>query len=200
MRLANTLDLRDGGTAEHCRAVGTFARNTAMALGLPPDRVERIHAAGVLHDLGKLAIADAVLHKPEALDEDEWNEVMRHPEIGARILEIAGARDIAEWVRAHHERIDGRGYPNGIGGQQIPLEARIVAVADAYEAMIADRPYRAGMPAAAACEELIRCSGTQFDPAVVDALLASLERDTGALGTAPLSDVDGSMFALATAE
>jgi diguanylate cyclase (GGDEF)-like protein len=175
MLLAETLDLRDARTAEHSRTVGTFARHTAVALGLEPDRVDRIHAAGVLHDLGKLGIADAILHKPGALDEGEWKEIMRHPEIGARILEHAGMGDIAAWVRAHHERLDGDGYPKGIGGQQIPLEARILAVADAYEAMIADRPYRDGMPAGAACDELVRCSGTQFDPAVVDAFLAALE-------------------------
>ena len=90
MLLAETLDLRDAGTAQHSRTVGTFARHTAVALGLEPDRVERIHAAGVLHDLGKLGIADAILHKPGALDDGEWKEIMRHPEIGARILEHAG--------------------------------------------------------------------------------------------------------------
>jgi diguanylate cyclase (GGDEF)-like protein len=185
MLLAETLDMRDAGTAEHSRTVGTFAKHTAAALGLPPDRIERIHAAGVLHDLGKLGIADAILHKPGALDDGEWKEIMRHPEIGARILEHAGMRDIAGWVRAHHERIDGGGYPRGIRGQQIPLEARILAVADAYEAMVADRPYRVGMPGAAAREELIRCSGTQFDPAVVDAFLAALERGDEELDSRP---------------
>jgi HD-GYP domain-containing protein (c-di-GMP phosphodiesterase class II) len=200
IRLANKLDRRDAITAEHSRTVGTFARQTALALGLSPYRVERIHAAGVLHDLGKLAIADAILHKPGPLDEDEWWEIRRHPEVGARILEIAGARDIAEWVKAHHERVDGHGYPNGISGRQIPLEARILAVADAYEAMIADRPYRAGMTSADACEELVRCSGTQFDPAVVDAFLASLADGTDDVGADPFADADGSAFALATAE
>jgi diguanylate cyclase (GGDEF)-like protein len=185
MLLAETLDLRDAGTAEHSRTVGTFAKHTAVALGLEPDRVERIHAAGVLHDLGKLGIADAILHKPGSLDEGEWKEIMRHPEIGARILEHAGMGDIAAWVRAHHERLDGNGYPKGIRGHQIPLEARILAVADAYEAMIADRPYRDGMPGVAACEELMRCSGTQFDPAVVDAFLAALERGDEELDSEP---------------
>jgi HD-GYP domain-containing protein (c-di-GMP phosphodiesterase class II) len=129
----------------------------------------------VLHDLGKLGIADAILHKPGALDDLEWKEIRRHPEIGARILEHAGLSDIAGWVRAHHERIDGRGYPTGIAGEDIPIEARILAVADAYEAMVADRPYRAGMPASEAREELTRCAGTQFDQAVVDAFLGALD-------------------------
>jgi diguanylate cyclase (GGDEF)-like protein len=175
MLLAETLDLRDAGTAQHSRTVGAYARHTAAALGLSPDRVERIQAAGVLHDLGKLGIADAILHKPGALDDAEWKEIQRHPEIGARILEHAGLEDIAAWVRAHHERVDGRGYPKGLAGERIPLEARILAVADAYEAMVADRPYRAGIAPADACAELIRCAGTQFDPAVVDAFLNSLD-------------------------
>jgi diguanylate cyclase (GGDEF)-like protein len=187
MLLAETLDLRDAGTAQHSRTVGAFAKRTATGLGLDAERVERIHAAGVLHDLGKLGIADAILYKPGPLDDDEWKEIMRHPEIGARILEHAGLSDIACWVRAHHERLDGRGYPKGIGGHEIPLEARILAVADAYEAMIADRPYRAGMPAASACEELIRCSGTQFDPAVVDVFLAALDRGDEELDAQPVA-------------
>ncbi|MBV9805405.1 MAG: diguanylate cyclase [Solirubrobacterales bacterium] len=175
MLLAETLDLRDASTARHSRTVGAYARHTAAALGLGPDRVERVHAAGVLHDLGKLGIADAILHKPGKLDPAEWKEIQRHPEVGARILEHAGLRDIAGWVRAHHERVDGHGYPKGLAGQDIPLEARILSVADAYEAMIADRPYRAGMPSVTAREELIRCGGTQFDPGVVEAFLGSLE-------------------------
>jgi len=175
MLLAETLDLRDASTAAHSRMVGTFARRTAVGLGLSADRVERIHAAGVVHDLGKLGITDAILHKPGELDDAEWKEIQRHPEIGARILEHAGLSDIAAWVIAHHERLDGRGYPKGIAGEKIPIEARILSVADAYEAMIADRPYRRGMGADAAREELVRCTGTQFDPTVVEAFLAGLE-------------------------
>jgi HD-GYP domain-containing protein (c-di-GMP phosphodiesterase class II) len=142
--------------------------------------VGRLHAAGVLHDLGKLGIADAILHKPGPLDDAEWREMRRHPEIGARILEHAGLRDIAGWVRAHHERLDGRGYPGALLADDIPLEARVLAVADAYEAMIADRPYRSAMPAAEAVEELRRCAGSQFDPEVVDAFLRALAPVTAA--------------------
>jgi diguanylate cyclase (GGDEF)-like protein len=185
MVLAETLDLRDAGTAQHSRTVGAYARHTAMALGFDPDRVQRIHAAGVLHDLGKLGIADATLHKPGALDAGEWKEIQRHPEIGALILEHAGLPDIAAWVIAHHERIDGCGYPKRIAGEEIPLEARILAVADAYEAMIADRPYRDGLPAESAREELTRCAGTQFDPVVVEAFLAALEVADDGLAAEP---------------
>ncbi len=101
----------------------------------------------------------------------------RHPEIGARILQHAGLDDIARWVRSHHERVDGCGYPNALPASDIPLEAKILAVADAYEAMVADRPYRSGMPAAEARAELVRCAGTQFDPGVVDAFLLAVEEE-----------------------
>jgi HD-GYP domain-containing protein (c-di-GMP phosphodiesterase class II) len=136
--------------------------------------VERIRAAGVLHDIGKLGVADAVLKKPGALTDEEWAEMRRHPELGARILDHANLRDISGWVLAHHERIDGRGYPLGLSGADIPLEARILAVADAYEAMTADRAYRAALGHDAAQEELRAGAGTQFDPEVVEAFLAVL--------------------------
>jgi diguanylate cyclase (GGDEF)-like protein len=174
MLLAETLDLRDESTARHSLTVGAYARQTALTLGLEAAHVERIHAAGVLHDLGKLGIADAILFKPGPLKDSEWREMHRHPEIGARILEHAGLTDIASWVRGHHERVDGRGYPLSLSGDEIPLEARILAVADAYEAMIADRPYRLGMPGFEAREELRRSASTQFDPAVVRAFLEAL--------------------------
>jgi HD-GYP domain-containing protein (c-di-GMP phosphodiesterase class II) len=178
MLLAETLDMRDPSTAKHARTVGRYARDTALALGLHPNRVERIHAAGVLHDLGKLGIGDAILHKPGPLTEHEWHEMQRHPEVGAQILEHAGLRDIAAWVRAHHERLDGRGYPDGLTGQAISLEARILAVADAYEAMVADRPYRQGLAAHQARAELLRCAGSQFDPSIVKAFLRALDSAT----------------------
>jgi hypothetical protein len=173
--LAETLDMRDPSTARHARTVGRFASRTAKALGLCSERVERIQAAGILHDLGKLGIADAILHKPGPLDEDEWREIRRHPDVGARILEHAGMHDIAVWVGQHHERMDGGGYPLGLPGDEICLEARILSVADAYEAMIVDRPYRKGMPDDEARAELIRCAGSQFDLQVVEAFLSTLE-------------------------
>ncbi len=182
MLLAETLDLRDPHTAQHSRTVGSYARKAAAALGLAPERVERIQAAGVLHDLGKLGVADAILFKPGRLDEAEWREMRRHAEIGARILEHAGMQDIASWVRAHHERVDGDGYPDRLPASEIPIEARILAVADAYEAMIAERPYRPAMSPGQAREELMRCAGTQFDPVVVEAFLAALARDQAAAG------------------
>ena len=186
--LAETLDMRDPSTAEHARTVGRLARQTALALELDPARVERIGAAGILHDLGKLGIADAILHKPGPLEEAEWDEIKRHPEVGARILEHAGMHDIARWVSQHHERMDGRGYPVGLEAPEISLEARILAVADAWEAMVSDRPYRAGMPPADARQELERCAGTQFDPAVVEAFLTALDDEVG-LGAAAVAQL-----------
>ena len=147
-------------------------RRSRARCDLPEARVERIRAAGVLHDIGKLGVADAVLKKPGPLTDDEWEEMRRHPELGARILDHANLRDISGWVLAHHERIDGRGYPHGLAGDEIPLEARILAVADAYEAMTADRAYRAALGHDAAQKELCASAGTQFDPRVVDAFLA----------------------------
>ena len=174
MLLAETLDMRDVGTARHSQTVGRYAEQIASALGLSEARVDRIRAAGVLHDIGKLGVADAVLKKPGALTDEEWAEMRRHPELGARILDHANLRDISAWVLAHHERIDGRGYPHGLAGDDIPLEARILAVADAYEAMTADRAYRAALGHDAAQEELRAGTGTQFDPVVVEAFLEVL--------------------------
>jgi diguanylate cyclase (GGDEF)-like protein/putative nucleotidyltransferase with HDIG domain len=174
MLLAETLDLRDPGSARHGLTVARLAEQTGRHLGWSAERVERVRAAGVLHDIGKLGIPDAILRKPGALDREEWQEMRRHPEIGARILEHANLRDIARWVRAHHERVDGSGYPAGLAGTAIPAEARVLAVADAYEAMTSDRPYHASMDAAAAEAELRGAAGTQFDAEIVDALIAAL--------------------------
>jgi diguanylate cyclase (GGDEF)-like protein/putative nucleotidyltransferase with HDIG domain len=172
--LAETLDLRDAGTAQHSKTVGLYAERVARELGLPPERVERIRVAGVLHDIGKLGVADAILQKPGKLTDAEWVEIRRHPELGARILDHANLRDVATWVRGHHERVDGGGYPDGLAGDAIPLESRILAVADAYEAMVADRPYRRGLDPRTAREELKRCAGSQFDRDVVAAFLNGL--------------------------
>lgn len=128
-----------------------------------------------LHDVGKFAIPDAILGKPGALTDDEWELVRRHPVVGQRILAAAPALvHLAEIVRATHERFDGRGYPDGLVGAEIPLVARVVAVCDAFDAMTANRPYRPALSAEDALAELRRCAGTQFDPAVVAAFLAEV--------------------------
>jgi diguanylate cyclase (GGDEF)-like protein/putative nucleotidyltransferase with HDIG domain len=175
--LAEALDLRDTGTAEHSWTVGRYCGLIAAELGLPPERVKRIEVAGTLHDIGKIGLPDAILQKPGPLRKTEMAEIRTHPEIGAQVLNSRGLEDIREWVLAHHERPDGKGYPCGLADAEIPLEAKILAVADAYEAMTADRVYRPGMDERAARAELLRCSGDQFDSRVVAAFLTVLSRE-----------------------
>ena len=158
--------------AHHAR-VGTLARRTAQALGLRPDEVERVRIAAELHDIGKVAIPEAVLQKPDALDESEWRLVKTHTLVGERIVGAAPALDdVANVIRATHERYDGTGYPDGRVGEDIEFAARIICVCDAYDAMTNDRPYRATFTADDAVAELQRCAGSQFDPTIVAAFLA----------------------------
>jgi len=178
--LAEALDIRDTGTPGHCHAVGRYAEITATQLGLPTEQVERVRLAGVVHDVGKIGVSDRVLAKPGPLDADEWREMRTHPEIGARLLAHSEFDDLRAWVLAHHERPDGRGYPNRLAGAEIPLEARIVAVADAFEAMTADRAYRSALGEEAARAELEAGAGTQFDADVVSAFLTALKRESAA--------------------
>jgi diguanylate cyclase (GGDEF)-like protein len=172
--LAEALDLRDVGTSAHSQTVGGLCADIAGGLGFAVDRVERVRLAGVLHDVGKLGVPDEILRKPAKLTDAEFAEMRKHSELGARMVAAAGMDDVSQWVLAHHERPDGRGYPFGLSGDAIPVEARILAVADAYEAMTADRPYRDAPGHDFAVGELRRCSGTQFDPAVVEALLLTV--------------------------
>jgi len=169
--LAEALDLRDLGTASHSQTVGRLCADVARALGLPGEHVERVRLAGILHDVGKLGVPDEILRKPGRLTEEEFAEMRKHAELGARMVAAAGMEDISSWVLAHHERPDGRGYPYGLEGDAVPLEARILAVADAYEAMTSDRPYRRAPGHDHAVRELERHMGTQFDREVAEAVL-----------------------------
>jgi diguanylate cyclase (GGDEF)-like protein len=156
----------------HTADVALLAARTAERLGLLPDEVERIRLAAELHDVGKAAIPDAILLKAGSLNQDEWGFIRRHTVIGERIVRAAPSlAHTADLVRWHHERPDGTGYPDGLGGDEIPVGARIIAVSDVFDAMVSDRPYRAGRTVEEAIAELRRCAGTQFDPAVVDALV-----------------------------
>jgi diguanylate cyclase (GGDEF)-like protein/putative nucleotidyltransferase with HDIG domain len=175
LALAEALDIRDTGTGEHSQTVGHYAELAARELGFDEERVERVRLAGVLHDIGKIGISDRVLSKPGPLDADEWQEMYTHPEIGARLLSRPEFDDLRDWILAHHERPDGLGYPRALAAEEIPLEARILAVADAYEAMTADRVYRPALGEAAARAELEGGAGTQFDSVVVDAFLRALD-------------------------
>ncbi len=159
----------------------SLAAAVAAALGMSePDQADVVRAAE-LHDVGKIAIPDAILRKPGPLDAKEWEFMERHTIIGERILMAAPALEsVAKLVRSSHERWDGQGYPDGLAGTGIPLGARIVSVCDAYDAMIADRPYRTGMPPSEALTELRRCAGTQFDPDVVEIFGVVISREAHA--------------------
>jgi HD-GYP domain-containing protein (c-di-GMP phosphodiesterase class II) len=172
--LAKAVDERDAYTGSHSQRVGEYSARIARRLGADDSAVELTRLAGNLHDLGKLAIPEEVLRKPDSLSDAERVILERHPQIGYRMLESLGVQPVAEWVLHHHERWDGAGYPNRLAGEQIPLGARIIFVADAYDAMTSDRAYSRAMPPQEALAELERCAGTQFDPAVVKALAEEL--------------------------
>jgi diguanylate cyclase (GGDEF)-like protein/putative nucleotidyltransferase with HDIG domain len=175
--LAEELDIRDTGTTGHSETVGRYCELIALELGFAPDHVERLRVAGLLHDVGKTGVSDRVISKQGPLEPSEWRTIRTHPELGARILAHPDLEDLRAWVLAHHERPDGTGYPHGLAGEQIPIESRILAVADAYEAMTADRAYRPALGEDAAAAELRGGAGTQFDVKVVEVFLAVLERE-----------------------
>jgi len=168
--LAEAVDRRKGSPA-NSRRVARYAEALARSLNLPEEEVERVRIAALLRDVGEVGVAESILNKPGPLDPRERQEVERHPEIGARIVGAAQLGRVGEWILTHHERPDGRGYPRGLREHQIPLEGRIVAVADAYAAMTADRPYRQPFSEHRARAELQARAGTQFDHDVVEAFL-----------------------------
>lgn len=174
LRLAEALDVRDNGNPSHCQRVGRYAEMIARELGLAPDVVERLRIAGILHDVGRVGMPDSLFSKDGTLTDEEWEWVHAHPAVGARMLETTDFGDIGAWILAHHERPDGKGYPEGRSGSDVPLEASILGVADAYEAMTAPRPYRAPLDPATAGDELRDGAGTQFDQDVVNALLRAV--------------------------
>ena len=170
--LAAAIDARDVFTYGHSAQVTAYAVAIAEEMGLSEEEREMIRQAGLLHDIGKLGISEAILSKPGHLTPEEQHLLRRHPTIGAAILNrIEELRPLAELVASHHEHYDGRGYPRGLKGDEIPLGGRILGVADALEAMLSDRPYRSGMSLEQALQEIKAHAGTQFDPQVVDALL-----------------------------
>jgi diguanylate cyclase (GGDEF)-like protein/putative nucleotidyltransferase with HDIG domain len=172
--LAEELDVRDTGHPGHCHTVARYSELIARELGFDAERVERVRIAGIVHDIGKTGVSDRLMSKPVPLEADEWHSIRTHPEIGARLLAHPEFEDLRDWVLAHHERPDGKGYPYGLSGEQIPVEARILAVADAYEAMTSERPFRSALGEEVALGELQAGAGTQFDPTVVAALVAAL--------------------------
>jgi putative nucleotidyltransferase with HDIG domain len=173
--LVATLDARDQYTAGHSAAVAIYARDIAQRMGLSEEQQELVHLCGLVHDIGKIGLPAGLLEKKGPLTLEERRQMEKHSEIGERILRnVDDYSEIADIVRSHHERIDGMGYPNGIHGDEIPLLARIIGVADAYDAMTSDRPYREALPSRVARMRLAQAVGTQFDTAVVAAFEAIL--------------------------
>ena len=170
------IEAKDPYTRGHSRRVGFYAEVIARALGLPESDVVEVRLGGQLHDVGKIGIPDSVLGKPTALTDDERRAIERHPVIGEQIAAplLSGRPTILAIVRWHHERFDGSGFPDGLSGGVIPLAPRIVAVADAFDAMTSARPYRPALPFAAAVRELVREAGRQFDPACVRAFVVAI--------------------------
>jgi HD-GYP domain-containing protein (c-di-GMP phosphodiesterase class II) len=176
--LANALEAKDLYTRGHSERVSRWSRRLAVALDLEPHAVEIVAQAGLLHDLGKIGVPEHVLRKPGALDPEEWQLMKRHPLVGAEIvapLEFFGSGALV--IRHHHERLDGSGYPDGLSGDRIPLGARLVAVADVWDALTSDRPYRQALAPAAALDHLAREAGRTLDEDAVAAFLGLVRAD-----------------------
>jgi diguanylate cyclase (GGDEF)-like protein/putative nucleotidyltransferase with HDIG domain len=172
--LIRVVDAKDTYAGAHSQSVSRLVEGIARAMGLDDETVEQVRLAGLLHDLGKIAIPDRILQKPGKLDPDELRIMREHAELGYRLLEGLGVSPVDRWIRHHHEWWDGSGYPLGLAGEDIPLGSRIILVADAFDAMTSDRVYRKAMAREDAFAELRRCAGYHFDPTVVDVLLTAL--------------------------
>ncbi len=177
--MVGSLDAKSPWTKGHSERVSSLAEQIAKKMGLDEDDVKDIRLAGLLHDIGKIGTYDYLLDKPARLTEEEFEMVKKHPTKGTEILSgIKQLKDLLPFISHHHERIDGRGYPDGLKGDDIPLQAKILCVADSFDSMTADRPYRPSPGTEYAISELKRCSGTQFDPLVVDSFLKILGQAT----------------------
>ena len=175
--LSSALEVRDPYTEAHTGRIRDLASALAVAMRLPTEVRRAVRLGALLHDVGKIGIADSILRKPGPLDDSEWVQMRMHPEIGERMLRgiefLARALPV---IRNHHERWDGGGYPDRRAGEDIPIAARIISVCDAFDAMTSDRPYRKAISVEAACEEIERCSGTQFDPTCAMLLVEMVKR------------------------
>jgi len=166
--IINTLHEKNSREEQHSHRVAELCKQLATVCKLSEREIEEINSAGLLHDIGKIAIQETLLNKRGKLTEEEFEEVRRHPEIGYRILSsVNDMADMAEYVLSHHERWDGKGYPKGLAGEDIPLQARMIAIADSFDAMTSERSYRYPISEAEASVELMKNSGTQFDPTLV---------------------------------
>ncbi|MDD2498425.1 MAG: HD-GYP domain-containing protein [Desulfitobacteriaceae bacterium] len=177
--LASTIDAKDHYTSGHSQRVARYILAICAEMNLPEDYIENLKDLALLHDIGKIAIPENILNKPGKLEQWELTKMKTHPNAGYEIIKQITFLKESESVKHHHERLDGSGYPGGLKGEEIPLGARIIAVADSYDAMTTDRPYRKGMHRSAALEEVKRCSGTQFDPEVVAAFVRAFPKLEG---------------------
>jgi HD-GYP domain-containing protein (c-di-GMP phosphodiesterase class II) len=190
LTLSKIIDARDPYVGGHAAKVADYAIAIARELRMPEERLGALRQAGFLHDIGKIGISEQVLHKPSKLTDDEYEYVKKHAALGGEFLETSRAlRHLAPFVRHHHERWDGKGYPDALISEEIELEARILAVCDAAEAMASDRPYRKGMSLDQMVEEIERCSGTQFDPSVAAAFVKIVARERERLVTNSAQEV-----------
>lgn len=176
--LAAAIEARDRYTGGHVNRVTRYALATGSEMGLSEQQRWNLWLGSLFHDVGKLAIPDAILNKPGPLTEEEYEEIKKHPELGVQIVErISFLVPASRAILHHQERYDGKGYPDGLAGDEICIEGRILAVADAFDAMLTDRPYRPGRSEKLAVDELLRCTGTQFDPEVIEAFLVARENE-----------------------
>ena len=179
MALAAAIEAKDSYTHGHSTKVMEYAVKISMEIGLSDEEIETIRYAGLLHDIGKIGIKDVILSKQGKLTEEELHELHKHPEYGANIMErVEMLKEIAPLTLYHHEKYDGSGYPLGLRGNQIPLGARILAVADTFDAMIADRPYRKAFPFSHVQKEMQKAAGTQLDPEIVNIFFEILRRES----------------------
>ena len=190
--LAEAIEKKDHYTGGHTKRVVYYSMCIAKYMSLTPEQLERIRLGAVLHDVGKIGIEDKILKKQAPLDKDEWTVMQTHPDLGYDIMSrVDGLRDVIGGMRYHHERWDGKGYPLGLKGEEIPLIARIISVADTYDAMVSTRPYRKGMDPKLAYEEIVKYRGTQFDPEVVDAFIQAFQREKMGKGSGGSSQGTG---------
>lgn len=174
--IAQALDAKDEYTHGHSMRVTLYSLALAKSLNLPEDLLEEIETTGLLHDIGKIAIPQKILLKPGKLTKEEYDVIKTHPELGKKLVDgIEKLNLVSTWLKSHHERFDGKGYPDGLVGEQIPISSRIIAIADTYDAMTSSRAYRVALSHEEAIEEIRRCSGTQFDPNLAELFISISE-------------------------
>jgi putative nucleotidyltransferase with HDIG domain len=178
LALSKAVDAKDKYTNDHSQRVAKYASWLARELGKSKKEQDDLYIIGLLHDVGKIGVHEEIINKPGRLTDEEYEEIKTHSTVGYEILKvITEMPDAAKCARWHHERYDGRGYPDGLSGNDIPEEARIICVADAYDAMTSRRAYQALKPQADVRDEIERCKGTQFDPVIADAMLRIIDAD-----------------------